>query len=167
VKSVEKLFNCGSHLTTTLATEIAEVRKVVAALPWQPTFSLATGGKTLQHQAAYNKALAQDFIALGWTPQPRLLSSPRLIGDLQKGLVFVEVQFGNSATLYRDYYKFEFGLANGLLSLAVLIVPEDPLAFFPTRKPASIGNMADFPLADRCLSVLPIRVPTWLIGLKP
>lgn len=164
---IDKFFNCGRHLTTILATEIAEIRSVVAGLPWQPTFALTTGGKTLQHQAAYNKALSMDLVARGWTPQPRLLSSPRLIGDFQKGLVFVEVQFGNSATLYRDYYKFQYGLANGLLSLAVLIVPEDPLAFFPTRNAQSVGNMADFPLADRCLSVLPINVPTWLIGLKP
>lgn len=80
--------------------------------------------------------------------------------------MFVVIQFGNSATLYRDYYKFQYGLANGLLSLAVLIVPTDPKAFFPTR-PASVSNMAEFELADRHLTMLPIRVPTLLIGLLP
>jgi hypothetical protein len=55
--------------------------------------------------------------------QPTLRTQRKLIGDFRKGLVFVQIQFGNCATLYRDYYKFQYGLANGLLSLAVLIVP--------------------------------------------
>src|SRR5262245_48396876 len=38
-----------------------------------------------------------------------------------------------SSALYRDYYKFQYGLANGLLSLAILIVPRRARAFFPTR----------------------------------
>lgn len=95
-----------------------------------------------------------------------LVESPRLIGDFRKDLVFIEIQFGNSAALYRDYYKFQYGLANGLLSLAVLIVPTSPREFFPTR-PASVMNMAEFDLADRYLTLMPIRVPTLLIGLLP
>ena len=103
---------------------------------------------------------------MGWESQPTLRIQPRLIGDFRKGLVFVEIQFGNSAALYRDYYKFQYGLANGLLSLAVLIVPTDPAAFFPSR-PASVQNMAEYALAHSCLSVLPINVPTMLVGLLP
>jgi hypothetical protein len=68
--------------------------------------------------------------------------------------------------LYRDYYKFQYGLSNGLLSLAVLIVPTNPKNFFPTR-PKSVQNMADYTLAHMCLSLLPINVPTLLIGLIP
>jgi len=78
----------------------------------------------------------------------------------------VEVQFGNSSALYRDYYKFPYGLANGLLSLAVLIVPTTPGAFFPSR-PASVHNMAEYALAHTCLTVLPINVPSLLVGLLP
>ena len=89
--------------------------------------------------------------------------------DLLRGidpewLVFGEIQFGNSATLYRDFYKFQYGLQNGLLSLAVLIVPHDEYRFFPTR-PASVKNMANFPLALRHFTVLPISVPTIIYGL--
>ena len=82
----------------------------------------------------------------------------------RKNLVFVEVQFGNSATLYRDFYKFQYGLQNGLLSLSVLIVPINPKEFFPTR-PRSISNMAEYDLALRFFTILPISVPTMVIGL--
>ena len=32
-----------------------------------------------------------------------LSESPRLIGNFRKSLVFVGIQFGNSAALYRDF----------------------------------------------------------------
>jgi hypothetical protein len=65
-----------------------------------------------------------------------------------------------------DYYKFHFGLTQGLLSLAVLIVPTSPLQFFPIR-PQSIRNMAEYDLAVRYFKLLPIPVPILLIGLLP
>jgi hypothetical protein len=95
-----------------------------------------------------------------------LRKAPKLIGDFRKGLVFIEVQFGNSATLYRDFYKFQYGLSHGLLSLAVLIVPMKAVEFFPTR-PESVRNMAEFSLARSYFTVLPINVPTMLVGLRP
>ena len=159
-------FHCGEQLTATLAKEIEEVQAVVALVPWSRSFRHAENDATSEHQTGYNKAFAREFLRLGWSPQPKLRSNPRLIGDFQKGLVFVEVQFGNSAALYRDYYKFQYGLANGLLSLAVLVVPCVPSEFFPTR-PQSVGNMADYKLAQTCLNVLPINVPTMLVGLLP
>lgn len=159
-------FHCGDQLITTLATGIEEVNQAVAAVQWKPDFSFSEDGKTSQHQTAYNKAFAHEFSNLGWEAQPLLRKAPKLIGDFRKGLVFVEIQFGNSSTLYRDYYKFQYGLANGLLSLAVLIVPVEPQNFFPTR-PESVRNMAEYSLAHTCLTVLPINVPTLLIGLLP
>jgi len=51
-------------------------------------------------------------------------------------------------------------------SLAVLIVPYNEHEFFPTR-PKSVHNMANFKLAERYFTVLPISVPTWIIGLLP
>ena len=61
-------------------------------------------------------------------------------------------------------YLFQYGLQNGLLSLSVLIVPVNPKEFFPTR-PRSISNMAEYDLALRYFTVLPISVPTMVIGL--
>lgn len=80
---------------------------------WKSDFDFeSNNGSSLQHQRAYNKAFEQEFSRYNWEQQPLLLNSPRLIGDFRKGLVFVEIQFGNSATLYRDYYKFQYGHAN-------------------------------------------------------
>ena len=162
----ESYFHCGDLLKQNLASEIEEIHSAVGQVLWQPDFSVEREWRVLEHQTAYNKALAIEFERLGWEPQPVLRSSPRLVGDFRKNLVFVEVQFGNSATLYRDYYKFQYGLANGLLSLAVLVVPESAADFFPTR-PRSVANMAEFQLAETYLTILPIRVPTLLIGLLP
>jgi len=133
---------------------------------WEESFHHTENGVVYDNQAGYNKAFSMAFRSLGWESQPTLRTDPKLIGDFRKGLVFVEVQFGNSSTLYRDYYKFQYGLANGLLSLAVLIVPTSPMAFFPKR-PRSVVNMAEYTLAHKCLTVLPINVPTMLVGLLP
>lgn len=132
----------------------------------QRIFSYKHQWKLVHHQAAYNAALKDEFSSLNWTNQPLLIDTPRLICDFSKNDIFVEVQFGNSSTLYRDYYKFHYGLTHGLLSLAVLIVPTCPDKFFPTRK-SSINNMASFELADRYFSLLPTPVPILLIGLQP
>lgn len=159
-------FHCGDHLKETLAAEIREIVAAVGAVQWAESFTYVHDETVYEHQSGYNKALAGEFARMGWDSQPTLRSEPRLIGDFRKGLVFIEIQFGNSATLYRDYYKFQYGLANGLLSLAVLIVLTQPAVFFPSR-PRSVNNMAEYALAKTCLSVLPINVPTMLVGLLP
>jgi hypothetical protein len=135
-------------------------------VPWVPSFQYKENDDGYEHQTAYNKAFTEQFTKLGWERQPLLRTDPKLIGDFRKGLVFVEIKFGNSSALYRDYYKFQYGLMNGLLSLAVLIVPTKPSNFFPTR-PKSVLNMAEYDLAHTCLTVLPINVPVFLVGLLP
>jgi len=166
MKHQSEYFFCSERLLRNIP-EVAEVFASIEAIDWTPAFALTTSdGKTHEHQRAYNKALEHEFARLGWELQPQLHGRPRLIGDFRKHDVFVEVQFGNSATLYRDYYKFHYGLTHNLLSLAVLIVPTSPKAFFPTR-PSSIGNMASFELASRYFRLLPIPVPILLIGLLP
>ena len=156
--------HCSDTLLTSFASEIQELASVLASQAWAPEYSITTEKKTLHNQAAYNKSLSISFSKRGWSLQPRLSNSPRLIGDFAKRLVFGETQFGNSATLYRDFYKFQYGLQNGLLSLAILIVPHNEYKFFPER-PASVKNMANFPLALRYFTVLPISVPTIIYGL--
>ena len=157
--------HCGEHLKESLKDEIDEVLSVVDLIKWEEEFKvIQSDSKTLLHQTAYNKRFEIEFEKLGWEKKPKLSQKPRLIGDFRKKLVFVEVQFGNSATLYRDFYKFQYGLQNGLLSLSVLIVPVNPKEFFPTR-PRSISNMAEYDLALRYFTVLPISVPTMVVGL--
>ena len=150
----------------TLSVEIEEVKSAITNIKWSDSFTYKRENARFEHQTGYNHAFADEFVCMGWESQPTLRLQPKLIGDFRKGLVFVEIQFGNSASLYRDYYKFQYGLANGLLSLAVLIVPTNPAKFFPLR-PNSVNNMAEFALAFTCLTVLPINVPTMLVGLIP
>ncbi len=164
MKYRSKYLHCGEILLESMEAELHELFHVLEAHPWSPDFSITTSGDTLRHQAAYNKSLSIALSDLEWRTQPRLSDSPRLIGDFAKGLVFGEIQFGNSATLYRDFYKFQYGLQNGLLSLAVLIVPHDECKFFPTRR-GSVRNMANFTLALRYFTVLLISVPTIICGL--
>jgi hypothetical protein len=164
MRYVTEHLHCGDVLLASVGAEIQELSDTLEQHPWLPNFSLETPSTTFKHQAAYNKSLSAALSVKGWHLQPRLSDSPRLIGDFAKGLVFGEVQFGNSATLYRDFYKFQYGLQNGLLSLAVLIVPHNEYEFFPTRR-ESVRNMANFALALRYFTVLPISVPTIIYGL--
>jgi len=168
MKTVTEFFHCGDHLKRTLSADIAGVLAVLKNIQWAEHFRFRDENtdRVYEHQTGYNRAFSCEFERLGWETQPKLCHGPKLIGDFRKGLVFVEVQFGNASALYRDYYKFQYGLANGLLSLAVLIVPTAPVAFFPTR-PQSVRNMADFRLAHKCFSMLPLNVPTMLVGLLP
>jgi hypothetical protein len=156
--------HCGVRLQKSLKTEIDEVLSVVDSIRWKREFSITLSKGTLKHQTAYNKQFAMEFETRGWELQPRLSESPRLIGDFRKQLVFGEIQFGNSSTLYRDFYKFQYGHQKGLLSLAVLITPVKPTEFFPTR-PRSVANMAEYDLALRYFTILPISVPTLIVGL--
>ena len=158
-------FCCSPKLLRNI-DEIHEVEAAITGVAWTDHFSIEAEGHTYEHQSGYNRALAAQLLKRGWTMQPKLCTKPSLIGDAIKSDIFVEVQFGNSATLYRDYYKFHYGLMHGLLSLAVLIVPTTPTAFFPTR-PLSIANMAEYDLACRCYKILPIPVPILIIGLLP
>jgi hypothetical protein len=158
-------FFCSQKLLQNV-TEIHEIDVCIQKVQWHPEFEYGVGSHKIRHQAAYNKAFEAEFTKLGWEKGPLLYDRPRLIGDFRKNDVFIEIQFGNSATLYRDYYKFHYGLTHGLLVLAVLIVPTEPRRFFPTR-PRSVSNMADFDLAYRYFKLLPIPVPILLIGLLP
>ncbi|WP_196214019.1 BglII/BstYI family type II restriction endonuclease [Methanolobus vulcani] len=157
----EEYFFCSPKLLRNIP-EVNEIFECIKAVKWQPEFKL----EDKNHQSAYNKAFEQEFSNYLWSNKPLLNDNPKLIGDFQKNDVFVEIQFGNSATIYRDYYKFHYGLANKLLSLAVLIVPTNPKKFFPTRK-SSVSNMAEFDFAYKYFNLLPIPVPILLIGLLP
>jgi hypothetical protein len=148
--------------------EVAEIRRVLSAVPWCPGLPVATTshGRPLEWQEAYNRLIELEFAAIGgWTPFPILSADLSHKGDFAKNGVFVEVQFGNSATVYRDYYKFHYGWHNGLLSLAVLVVPSDPVRFFPARDARSIRNMASYEYARAHFLALALPTPVLLLGL--
>jgi hypothetical protein len=165
MKFKESYFFCSPRLLRNV-DEVQEIFSCIDSVKWKPEFEIQQNGTEYKHQTAYNKAFDAEFLKYNWQPQPMLYDNPKLIGDFQKNDVFVEIQFGNSATVYRDYYKFHFGLTKNLLSLAVLIVPTNPKEFFPTR-PASVNNMAEFDFAYRYFKLLPIPVPILLLGLLP
>lgn len=165
MKFKEEYFFCSPKLLRNV-DEVHEIFACIDAIEWKPEFEIEVGNNTFQHQTAYNKAFEAEFSKYDWQTKPLLHDNPKLIGDFQKDDVFIEVQFGNSATIYRDYYKFHYGLSKNLLSLAVLIVPTTPKEFFPTR-PSSVSNMAEFDFAYRYFKLLPIPVPILLLGLLP
>ena len=108
MKYREKKLHCSERLMENIQSEIAEIEEVVNAVQWKKEFSISFGEDTVSHQQAYNKAFEVEFLKYSWETQPKLKDSPRLIGDFSKGLVFIEIQFGNSSTLYRDFYKFQY-----------------------------------------------------------
>ena len=167
MKYKSKFLHCSSKLRNKLSKDLNEIFSIIKNIEWKSDFSFTDDeGKKYMHQTGYNKAFYYAFKKLGWETYPKLNEKPNLIGDFGKGLIFGEIQFGNSSALYRDFYKFQFGLQNGLLSIAILIVPTKPEKFFPTR-PRSVHNMAEYNLALRYFTILPISVPTLIIGLEP
>ena len=121
--------------TERYASRFRARRQAKDRAPW-PTQELA--GRAWRRAVHLEAPSGTPETRLGrwaWETKPRLSTNPRLIGDFRKNLVFVEVQFWNSATLYRDFYKFQYGLQNGILSLSVLIVPVNPKDRLNPRRP--------------------------------
>ena len=125
--------------------EIQEIFSCVDNVKWREEFRIEAGGKEYLHQSAYNKAFEIEFKKYDWATQPIISKEVGLKGDFRKNDVLIEIQFGNSSTLYRDYYKFHYGLTKNLLTLAVLVVPTNPQRFFPTRPKSVSMNRPDFP----------------------
>jgi hypothetical protein len=160
---------CSKRLIDPL-DEVQEIYHATRSVIWRTEKPIAVTitGKQVFWQEAYNRLFEIEFEKIGgWKASPILCDKPRHKGDFAKKDGFVEIQFGNSATLYRDYYKFHYGLVNKLLSLSVLLVPTNPINFFPARDPSSIRNMASYEYALEHFSALTIPVPLLLIGLLP
>tara|TARA_B100001123_G_scaffold369149_1_gene430616 strand:- start:767 stop:1279 length:513 start_codon:yes stop_codon:yes gene_type:complete len=157
--------HCDEHLKRSLKNEIDEVLSVVAGIEWQPIYKHVRAARP--HQTSYNMRFKDEFKKLGWKTQPRLSDKLRLIGDFGKNRVFGEVQFGTSPTLYRDFYKFQYGHRHRLFDLGVLITPVNPNEFFPRRDDETgNSNMAEYKLALRYFRIIQISVPTMVIDLK-
>jgi hypothetical protein len=167
LKFITEYFSCNPESFQD-TKEIIELYNTIEKIQWTPDFKFTLKDKPYSHQSGYNKILEVKLEEKGWELQPFLHRDNKLglKGDFKKNSIFVEVQFGNSSTIYRDYYKFHYGLTYDLLDIGVLVVPVNPKKFFPTR-PNSVVNMAEFNLAKRTFNNLTIPVPILLIGLLP
>ncbi|MFF2754019.1 BglII/BstYI family type II restriction endonuclease [Psychrobacillus sp. NPDC058041] len=114
-----------------------------------------------------------QFSGLKWEEEP--LATPKnfqdeLRGDFRKEFIFpdgksvvvqVEVEFGNVASSYRDYFKFQLSFAYDMADICILIVPMDKLA---KRIDSGVSNFEktkkEIPSAK-----LSITVPILVIGL--
>ena len=149
--------------------EVLEIFSVISSIPWQASRVEATtkNGRTVFWQNAYNRIIEIAFKERGWKSQPVISATPFHKADFAKNRIFIEVQFGNSSTVYRDFYKFHLGFDNTVLDLGVLILPTNQYNFFPERNPESIHNMATYEYALEHLSAVSIPVPLLLVGLLP
>jgi len=102
MKFKKEYFYCSPRLLQNV-DEINEIDSCISIVKWEKELILNINSQTYEHQSAYNKAFEIEFAKFNWTLQPLLYNDPKLIGDFQKNDIFIEVQFGNSATLYRDY----------------------------------------------------------------
>lgn len=119
-------------------------------------------------QAAMNTRIRTALAALHWQPEPYILIDrhgkpidTRLRGDFEKSGVFVEVEFGNVASFYRDLFKFHIAGTTGAAKVGVIIVATDALARLFDQGQARF---------EQAVSLLPymragVQLPTALVGL--
>lgn len=73
--------------------------------------------------------LDEAMVALEWNRQPYVLGETLgtpldsyLKGDFERSGVYVEVEFGNTASLFRDLFKFQIAGRSGIGKVGVLVV---------------------------------------------
>lgn len=121
-------------------------------------------------QAEMNRALDRALRSKDWDPQPiaagGLAGSEAplgLRGDFVRNRVFVEVEFGNTASIFRDLFKFQVANRSAAGDVAVLIVATERFArFFDS-------GVATFETLQRLLPYLAlgIQMPIWIVGIEP
>lgn len=119
-------------------------------------------------QAAMNSRIREALSRLGWTPEPYILIDrqgqpidTRLRGDFERSGVFVEVEFGNVASFYRDLFKFHIAGTTGAARVGVIVVATDALARLFDQGQARY---------EQAVSLLPymragVQLPTAIVGL--
>jgi Restriction endonuclease BglII len=119
-------------------------------------------------QAQMNRQIRTGLSRLGWNPEPYILIDreghpidTRLRGDFEKSGVFVEVEFGNVASFYRDLFKFHIAGTTGAAHVGVIVVATDALARLFDQGQARF---------EQAVSLLPymragVQLPTAIVGL--
>jgi hypothetical protein len=117
----------------------------------------------------FNKQLDRQLRKNGWRGQPVASGSTigtsrvRLRGDFEKNGVFVEVEFGNSASLFRDLFKFQVANREKRGEVGVLVTATRQLMKFHD------SGVTTHELIDglRPYLALSIQMPIWIVGLEP
>ena len=119
-------------------------------------------------QAAFNGLIDRRLRDLGSDRQPvargDMVVGPipsGLLGDFAKGGIFVEVEFGNMASAFRDLFKFQIASRSGAGRMGVLVVASDKVARFFDQ------GVATFEQVTRLLPYMGIglQLPTVVVGL--
>ena len=138
----------------------------------KPPKRQSRGGKMFLLPAdlpSLNKEFDAAFRALDWQPQPYAsdkvfaLTKDRSRGDFQKNGVFVEVEFGNTASMFRDLFKFQVANRERKGEVAVLVTPVSRLARLHD------SGVTTFEKIQGLMPYLAvsIQMPIWVIGLEP
>ena len=119
-------------------------------------------------QVGLNDALDASLVQLGWNRQPFVLGETLgtpldsyLKGDFERSGVYVEVEFGNTASLFRDLFKFQVAGRSGIGKVGVLVVAT-----------AAVTRLFDSGVAtyEQAVNLLPymkigLALPTVVVGL--
>jgi len=126
-------------------------------------------------QQIMNTYFKLRFISLDWQPEPLVTpddNEDALRSDFRKtfinkesrdvlATIQIEVEFGNVASSYRNYFKFQLSFSYDLADICILIVPSYRLA---NRIDTGVSNfekvVREIPSAK-----LSITVPTLVVGL--
>jgi hypothetical protein len=119
-------------------------------------------------QSELNFEIDRRLKTLGWKSQPYAIEAVTgeklptfLQGDFAKQSVFVEVEFGNQASLFRDLFKFQIAGQTNAGQVGILVTATSQVArFFDS-------GVATFEQAQRLLPFMRIglSLPTAIIGL--
>ena len=124
-------------------------------------------------QQIINTYFLVAFVKFGWKDEPyaspsefkdALRSDFRktfVLDDNEKITIQVEVEMGNAASSYRNYFKIQLSYANDLTNIGLVIVPCSTLS---TRIDSGVANF------EKCVREIPsaklsLTVPIFVIGL--
>ncbi len=119
-------------------------------------------------QGEMNRQIRLALSGRGWNSEPYILIDregrpidTRLRGDFEKSGVFVEVEFGNVASYYRDLFKFHIAGTTGAAKVGIIVVATDALARLFDQGQARF---------EQAVALLPymragVQLPTAIIGI--
>ena len=122
-------------------------------------------------QGALNEELSRLLRHRGWTAEPiagtdaataKLLGTG-LKGDFVKKDVFVEVEFGNVASMHRDLLKFHIANRSQQGQVGVLVTATTRFAKFFDQGVATFENA----VATKPYMSIGIQMPLWIVGIEP